>query len=303
MPWHIESDNAQCSGFAVVKDDGGDIEGCHKTEEEAKKQLAALYANEPGRSDSVERPPREGKRGIFPYELREEDASLPTMHGHFAVFNQWTEINSLTEGHFLERISPGAFKKTISESRDRIRVLFQHGQDPQVGDKILGPIEELREEEEGVFYEVPLLDTAYNRDLVPALRLKKNGYGASFRFSVDPKKEEFKRDTEKSAYNPKGLPERTIREAQLFEFGPVTFPAYEGATAGVRSLTDEFEVARLFRNPERLRQLIAATPTVDETALPTLGAEATHSQNGSRVTPPVTYPPVSLDDFVKRLTG
>jgi hypothetical protein len=42
----------------------------------------------------------------------------------------------------------------------------------------------------------------------------------------------------RSTYNPKALPERTIREAKVMEFGPVTFPAYEGATAGVRSLTD-----------------------------------------------------------------
>jgi hypothetical protein len=31
------------------------------------------------------------------------------------------------------------------------------------------------------------------------------------------------------------LPERTIKELRLFEFGPVTFPAYQSATAGVRS--------------------------------------------------------------------
>jgi len=41
-----------------------------------------------------------------------------------------------------------------------------------------------------------------------------------------------------STYNPDGLPERTIREAKVMEFGPATFPACEGATAGVRSLTD-----------------------------------------------------------------
>ena len=43
-----------------------------------------------------------------------------------------------------------------------------------------------------------------------------------------------------TAGNPDRLPERTITNATLYEFGPVTFPAYEGATAGMRSMTDEF---------------------------------------------------------------
>jgi HK97 family phage prohead protease len=46
MPWHIESDNPECEGWAVVKDDDGEIEGCHATEEAAEEQLAALNAAE-----------------------------------------------------------------------------------------------------------------------------------------------------------------------------------------------------------------------------------------------------------------
>lgn len=46
MPWHIESDNSECDGWAVVKDDDGSIAGCHETEEKAKAQMAALYASE-----------------------------------------------------------------------------------------------------------------------------------------------------------------------------------------------------------------------------------------------------------------
>jgi hypothetical protein len=42
-----------------------------------------------------------------------------------------------------------------------------------------------------------------------------------------------------SAYNPNGLPE-PITEARVLEFGPVTFGAYDAATAGARSLTDRF---------------------------------------------------------------
>lgn len=46
MPYHIESDNEECEGFAVVKDDDGEVMGCHRTETQALRQIAALYASE-----------------------------------------------------------------------------------------------------------------------------------------------------------------------------------------------------------------------------------------------------------------
>jgi HK97 family phage prohead protease len=186
------------------------------------------------------RPPRnELVRAISgELELR-DDASdgEPTLVGHFARFNEWTEIDSLFEGHFMERIAPGAFKKTFTENRPGMRVLFQHGQDPQIGNKPLGTIGVLEEDREGAYYEVPLLQAPYvSESILPGLRA--GLYGSSFRFSVQ--REEFNRDAKPSAYNPQGLPERTLKEVSVREFGPVTFPAYAGATAGVRSLTDEF---------------------------------------------------------------
>lgn len=47
MPWEIESDHADCNGFAVVKKSDGSVAGCHDTREEAEAQLRALYAKEP----------------------------------------------------------------------------------------------------------------------------------------------------------------------------------------------------------------------------------------------------------------
>jgi HK97 family phage prohead protease len=156
------------------------------------------------------------------------------MHGHFATFNRWAEIDSTFEGNFMERIAPGAFAHSLAHDRNRLRVLFQHGRDPTIGDKVLGIPSLLREDELGAKYEVPLLDTSYNQELIPGLQA--GAYGASFRFKV--LREDLNESARASTYNPKGLPERTIREAKVMEFGPVTFPAYEGATAGVRSLTD-----------------------------------------------------------------
>jgi hypothetical protein len=40
-----------------------------------------------------------------------------------------------------------------------------------------------------------------------------------------------------SAWNPKGVPELTIREVRCSELGPVRRPAYPG-TAGIRLQTD-----------------------------------------------------------------
>lgn len=236
-------------------------------------------------------PPRDGIVRARPeaLELRSNDdeTGLPTMVGHFAVFNEFTEINSLYEGHFLERISPGAFKKTIKEQRNDVKVLFQHGHDPHIADKPLGKITALEEDEQGVRYEVEMLDTSYNRDLLPALEA--GLYGASFRFRV--LREEFDKEPERSDHNPEGIPERTVQELQLYEFGPVTFPAYSSATAGVRSMTDEMELAyRMAENPERVQRLLnlangeepEADGAAEEHSDAPRSAEVTHAEHEGR---------------------
>jgi len=169
-------------------------------------------------------------RATRPQLRADGQGTLGTLYGHFAVFNTETLIDSWWEGKFRERIAPGAFSRTINHRGDRVRVLFNHGLDPQVGDKVLGRPSILREDERGVYYEVPLLDTSYNRDLAPGLDADQ--YGASFRFEV------VQEDWEDPPDGTDQLPLRTIREVKLFEFGPVTFPAYEAATAGLRSQAD-----------------------------------------------------------------
>lgn len=203
-------------------------------------------------------------------ELREQTEDTATdeavLEGHFAVFDQWTEIHSWFEGNFLERIAPGAFAKTIKEQRDQIVVQFDHGYDFHVGDAPLGPVDELREDDVGLWAEVPLLDTDYNRDrLVPLLRGSTIGgedrgslLGASFRFRAV--KDEWDRAPKKSAHNPEALPERTIREVRLFEFGPVVFPAYAGTSIGMRSLTDHFLERRRERRSHHLDGPAAGPP-------------------------------------------
>ena len=181
-------------------------------------------------------------------ELRhdgEDDADgLGTLVLRFSQFNTWYEVDSLWEGLFLERTLPGSFKRTIREDRGGMRVLFDHGMDFQLGNKVLGPIQDLREDPDSPVGEVPLFDTSYNRDLLPGLQA--GVYGSSMRMRVLTEK--WNDEPDASDYNPKGIPERTIQRVKVMEFGPVTFPANPEATAemasagvrSIRSMTDEF---------------------------------------------------------------
>lgn len=158
---------------------------------------------------------------------------MPVMRGQFSTFDDPYEINSHIEGRFLETVAPGAFDRTIAESRHQMKVLYDHGKDPSIGNKVLGPIDDLTPDAR---YTVPLFDTSYNRDLAPGLEA--GVYGSSHRFAVIS--DEWDYHPRRTARNPEGIPERRITEARVYEFGPVTFPANPSATAGLRSTTDDF---------------------------------------------------------------
>jgi len=182
------------------------------------------------------------------FEVREDSDGGRTLVVPFSRFNEWTEIDSWFEGRFMEQVAQGAFVDSFEERMPKIT--FNHGRDPELGDKLLGHPVTARETDVGGLAEAPLFPG------VPQLvvdGLRAGAYGSSFRFGVDD--EEIVHRPEPSDHNPEGLPERTILKASVFEAGPVTFPAYANTTAGVRSLTDEFRPAA-----ETVAELAARRP-------------------------------------------
>lgn len=162
------------------------------------------------------------------------DDTGDVMTVEFSRFDTWYEIDSWWEGRFLEKTARGSFKRTIKAlGPGGVKVLFNHGRDFTIDQKSLGVANVLEERESSPYMEVPLLDTSYNRDLIPGLRA--GAYGSSFMFEVV--REDWNHDPGVSDHNPDGLPERTIKEVRLFEAGPVTWPANPDATAGLRSAT------------------------------------------------------------------
>ncbi len=181
-----------------------------------------------------------------------DEAGMPTMTVRFSVFGTWYPIRSFWEGEFLERVVGGAFRKTITERASQVKVLFNHGTDFHIGDKVLGVPSLLEERADSPYAEVPLLDTSYNRDLAEGLRA--GAYGSSFMFNV--LRDEWNEEPGRSEHNPEGLPERTITEVRLLEFGPVTWPANPSATSGLRCGTDWYADKLRSRSPERFDEIV-----------------------------------------------
>jgi HK97 family phage prohead protease len=183
--------------------------------------------------------------------IRSQNGGPRRLAGHFAVFNEWTEINSRIEGHFMERIVPGAFAKTIRERGDRIKLLLEHGMHPQLGKSPIGKITLLKEDDTGGYFEAELFPS------VPELvmeGLEAGEYGASFWFGI--LHANWEQRPPKSAHNPQGISEQSLTELMLKEFGPVTFPIYDSATVGVRSLTDEAVVHEFAEDPAWLTKVV-----------------------------------------------
>jgi hypothetical protein len=122
--------------------------------------------------------------------------------------------------------------------RERMRETLNHVRDPSLGNKILGRIDVLKEDPAGAYYEVGLYRG------IPEIvmeGLRDEAYGASFRFYV--MSEEHVEKPTPSEFNPLGIPERSITEAKVEEFGPVTFPQYPEASALVRAVTTRVTAA------------------------------------------------------------
>jgi HK97 family phage prohead protease len=152
------------------------------------------------------------------------------LFGYAATVGRWREVNSSREGHFLVRHAPGAFARTIRESRHRMKVTFSHGHDAHFGFQPLGPIVTLREDQFGVFYEVALLDNDDCRQL--AQGLQDGLYRSSITYDVVA--ENLIKKPGRSPWNPEGLPELTYTEVRLAELGPCLRPADPATSAGIR---------------------------------------------------------------------
>jgi HK97 family phage prohead protease len=156
------------------------------------------------------------------FEVR-ETADGMTLTGYAARFNEPSEPLP-----FIERIAPGAFKRSLRAKND-IKLLWNHSSSDVLGSTRSGTLR-LSEDDMGLRVEADLPDTQAGRD-AKVLIQRGDVTGFSFGFTVPANGD---------SWNSEGT-ERTLKSVRLLEVSTgVAFPAYPSTngTAQVRSLED-----------------------------------------------------------------
>lgn len=133
----------------------------------------------------------------------------------------------------VERLMPGCFDRAISESHDA-RALFNHDSSQLLGRVSSGTCR-LAVDDVGLSYEIDADPTDPDHQRVAAKIDRADVTGSSFGFIARSV-----RWTEQKLDDGSWLMIREVLDVDLFDVGPVTWPAYDGTTAG-RSQSERAE--------------------------------------------------------------
>lgn len=167
---------------------------------------------------------RDSVEGIEFREAAPGSDSIGTMVGYAAVFERY----SCDLGYFREKIQRGAFAKAIAACD--VRALVNHDPNKLIGRKSAGTLR-LAEDEVGLKVEIDLPDNSVGRDVMASLK-RRDLQGQSFSFTTNIDQWDWSGETAI----------RTVIEVdELFDVGPVAFPAYEETSAAMRSFSAQRE--------------------------------------------------------------
>jgi len=159
------------------------------------------------------------------FKVTDRDDGGKTLAGYAAVFHR--EGDPATEYELwegtVERIGRGAFDRALRERHDA-RALFNHNPDNLLGRVSAGTVT-LSVDEVGLRYEIPF--DPDDPDHQRVLRKIERGDLSGSSFAFVP--------TETLWSEVDGAQIRTILDADLYDVGPVTSPAYTGTSATSRA--------------------------------------------------------------------
>lgn len=139
------------------------------------------------------------------------------MVGYAATYGKY----SCDLGYFREKLAPGCFDKALA--RCDVRALYNHDPGCLLGRTSAGTLR-LSSDATGLLMECDLPDTPTGREVAENIRLR-NLQGQSFSFTANV--------VEWDIASEPAI--RTVEEVgELFDVGPVTFPAYEETSVAMR---------------------------------------------------------------------
>lgn len=194
---------------------------------------------------------RQTARPVSKIEVRAEgDAKKIT--GYAAVF--YNPADARTSywmwDDFEERLLPGCFDRAISESHDA-RALFDHDSQNLLGRVASGTCM-LSVDSVGLRFEVPVDMNDPDHQRVVAKIERGDLTGCSFAFANAS-------STWQETYvDGKRIDIRNITDLDLFDVGPVTYPAYEATEVGIRTAAtdaNQLTEARSLRQAVRDQQI------------------------------------------------
>lgn len=144
-------------------------------------------------------------------------------------------------------IEKGAFRKTISENRSRIKVLWQHDANEPIGLPI-----DMTEDDNGLYVKAKISMTDTGKK---AMTLIKDGVITEMSIGYDVVKDDYKMLGTKRV--------RLLKEVKLWEFSPVTFAANEKAKImKMRGLLESVKADKMDTAISLIRSL-GAQPSID----------------------------------------
>lgn len=161
---------------------------------------------------------------IQPVSVVRSEGKPTVVQGYGAVFYRANDPG--TEywlcRDLVERIGRSAFERAIRE-KDDVRALENHDVNLLMGRSSAGTLR-LSVDDIGLRYEFDLPDSPNGQNLANKLE-RKDITGSSFSFDI--LKVQYSEEQDYFV--------REMLDVKLYDVGPVTFPAYSAATAGIRS--------------------------------------------------------------------
>jgi HK97 family phage prohead protease len=157
----------------------------------------------------------------------EGDKATPALEGYAAVFGQDYVLYESKYLRVIERVKQGAFSRALEEKQD-VRCCFNHNPDNVLARTTNGTLS-LAQDKKGLSYDADLDARTHIAQDVSCFVDRGDVTGCSFAFSV--RKQNFT-ETEEDDLT---TCVREIEDVDLYELGPVLFPAYEGTTVGART--------------------------------------------------------------------